>query len=382
MARPAPEPINGLICLGLGLLLALLPTASPAKDLSAETLGVIHDLMSPYRGDSRPALGENANPEAVAVALDILRQEKLIDFAAPPSRPSGIAERLGRALAMGQRTAEFLPEIGQIHDALLHQEAELAGQRIGALYQKMGRTPPDKAGLAPLIDAAAKVVGDRPQETERVTIERPAYTVLVENAKAAGKAMISVLTRNGPGGEPARIEFKGDVRTEPDPNGRDLVTRVTPANTPETMTSAQALELRARINGNWRDQDDVEYVISGTGNAITVTELRPGKTDRPYLGTFDLGLIRARFAISRPGDIGESLPLKVREQLAGMGIGFNLVLSASEGGAKLEGTWSSNHVTYGSDQVVEKVHDPYDLAMILTRGDQSLAEGAAPGAEP
>ncbi|TDQ84335.1 hypothetical protein A8950_0886 [Dongia mobilis] len=56
MARPAPEPIRGLICFCLGLLLALLPSASPAKDLSGETFDILRDLMAPYRGDTMPAM--------------------------------------------------------------------------------------------------------------------------------------------------------------------------------------------------------------------------------------------------------------------------------------------------------------------------------------
>jgi len=72
----------------------------------------------------------------------------------------------------------------------------------------------------------------------------------------------------------------------------------------------------------------------------------------------------------------------VRQQLAGMGLHFDLSLEAVEGGAKLDGTWASQHVTYSSDNVVSRVHDRYDVELVLTRGGQETEEGADADEQP
>ncbi len=348
--------------------------AAGAVDLSAETVAIVHDLMAPYRTGQVPAT-PGVDPKAVEQALAILDRENLLDFARPTTRPLGIADKLGRALAMGTRTPQFLREMAAVRDAIVRQDDQAAGKAIQDLYAKMGRTPPKGAALDGLVQAVKEIVGAEPQETERVIIERPDYTVTVENARAAGQARVAVLYQKGPDGRPARVEFKGEVESRPDVSGKDLEMVVEPAPAPATMTSAQADELRKRLNGRWRDQDGVEYEISGEGATIVVTELRAAGKPRPYTGRFNLGLISAAFPIDEADDMGPGLPPKVREQLAGMGLSFRISLSAAEDGAKLDGTWSSQHVTYGSDEVVKRVHSPYDVPLVLTRGETKTAQG-------
>lgn len=366
--------------LAAALALAL-PAVAAAKDLSAESMGDIADLLAPYRG-AEPPLGAQADPAAVRQALGILAGEKLLDPPRPARAPLGVAEKLGRALALGARTSEFLPEVGAVRDALVRQDEPGARSAIQDLYGKMGRTRPEGPALDPLYSAARDAVGAEPQETESASITRPDYSILVENARAAGQARVAVLMNQGPDGQPARVEFKGDVTSRPAASGQDLETAVEPAPAPETMTSAQAAEVRDRINGRWRDQDGTEYEISGEGGAILVRELRPGKAPRDYTGTFRLGQIDASFPIAKPDDMSEGLPLEVRQQLAGMGLHFDLSLEAVEAGAKLEGTWASQHVTYSSDNVVSQVHDPYDVETVLTRGGQETEEGADADEQP
>lgn len=65
-------------------------------------------------------------------------------------------------------------------------------------------------------------------------------------------------------------------------------------------------------------------------------------------------------------------PAAVRAQLARRNFGFDIRLEAKDRGARLDGTWSSQHVTYSPDSghPIEKIHNPYDVALVLTRGDQ------------
>ncbi|MFZ5791975.1 MAG: hypothetical protein ACOY3L_14885 [Pseudomonadota bacterium] len=364
----------------LAAVAALLGYAQPAAadDLSAETLAIVHDLMAPYRGGT-PALG-GTDPAAVQQALEILNKERLLDFNRPGLPSLNLASKLGRALAMGSRTQQFLPEIAAVRDAVAHQREDDARKAIQALYAKMGRKPPEGAALEPLLAAVQEVVGNEPAVTEQTTIERPDYTILIENARSAGLARVAVLEKAGPEGEPARVEFKGEVTSQPDRSGKDLELAVRPANSPETMTTAQAAALRQKLTGPWQDQDGNIWELSGDGGAIALTEQRPGKTLRVYRGTFDLGLIRAAFTISKPDDMGEDLPLKVRQQLASMNLSFRVSLSAVEGGNKLDGTWSSQHVTYDdSTEEVERVHDPFDVALVLTPL-VTVSEGTGSGA--
>lgn len=357
-------------------ILWILVGVSPvkAKDISADTLAILHDVLAPYRGDR--AQGADERAAALTSALDALRKEKLLDLPRPQVKPLVMAERLGQALGLGRRTADFLKEIAAVRDALVQQDEAGAEQAIQTLYEKMDRTKPEGAALVPLIAATRKVVGAAPQETDRTEIEAPGYTIVVENARSAGKARVSVLMTNGPGGRPARVAFGGSVTTRPDANGADLTTHVTPAATPNIVTAAEAEELEKKLSGKWRDKDGGEYDITINGESVVVAHLNPAGLIPPqvrhYRGSYRVGVIRARFEITRAEELHEALPITVREQLARRNFGFDIRLDAQDRGAKLDGTWSSQHVTYSPDRghPIDKVHRPYDVALVLTRADR------------
>ena len=74
--------------------------------------------------------------------------------------------------------------------------------------------------------------------------------------------------------------------------------------------------------------------------------------------------------------MGFELPPEVRQQLTGMGLSFRVALAAKEGGSKLDGTWSSQHVTYSAmDLAVKRVHDPFDVKLTLTRAGEKTELG-------
>jgi hypothetical protein len=360
----------------LWILVAVCP--GKAKDISADTLAVLHDVLAPYRGDraQETAQGRDERAAALTSALDALRREKLLDLPRPQVKPLVMAEQLGQALGLGRRTVNFLTEIAAVRDALVQQDETAAQHAIQTLYGKMGRTKPEGAALVPLIAAARKVVGAVPQETDRTEIEGPGYTIVVENARAAGKARVSVLMTKGPGGRPARVAFGGSVTTRPDAKGADLTTHVTPAATPDIVTAAEAEELEKKLSGKWRDKRGGEYNITINGETVVVAHLNPVGLVPPqvrhYRGTYRVGVIRARFEINRPEELHEALPIAVREQLARRNFGFDIRLDAQDRGAKLDGTWSSQHVTYSPDRghPIDKVHRPYDVALVLTRTDR------------
>jgi len=365
----------------LSVLVAATPVAG--KDISADTLAILHDLLAPYRNDR--AQGADERAAVLTAGLDALRREKLLDLPRPPIRSLGVAERLGQALALGRRTPDFLNEIATVRDALVRQDQDAAEQAIQTLYEKMGRKRPEGPALVALLTATRKVLGAAPQETDRTEIDRPDYTIVVENARSAGTAKVSVLMTNGPGGRPARVTFAGDVTTRPDAKKADLTTEVAPAAAPDFMTAAEADELEKKLNGKWRDQRGDEYDIAINGEAVMIAH-RPGppkpgllggpsldptasRKVRDYRGTYRVGTIRARFEITSADQLDGSLPAPVREQLARMNFGFRITLDAKDRGAKLDGTWSSQHVTYSADSghKIDKVHSPYDVALVLTR---------------
>jgi hypothetical protein len=351
--------------------LVLLATQMPAagQDLTADTMAILHDLLLPH--GKAPASGTGERAATLNAAMDALRKERLLDLRRPPVKPLGIADRLGQALGLGQRTANFLPEVAIVHDAFVHQDIPAAERAIQALYEKMGRKKPDGQALATLMAAVKKLMGSAPPETVRTEIKRPDYTITLENARAAGQARVDVVV-NGPDGRPARVSFKGNVATQPDAGRRDLATRITPAAEPIVMTASEAERLKSKFAGRWRDQDGGEYEISIDGENAVVARLNPpgivpANTHR-YRGSYRLGEIVARFDVTSAADLNVSLHVALRRQIATMSFGFGLKLE-SDGDAGLKGTWSSQHVTHAGepDYKVDRIHSPYAVALTLTR---------------
>lgn len=358
-----------------------LPSSVLAADISAEMAALLSDVLKPYRAGGAPPAG--ADPQAVEAALAILKQEKLLDLPRPPTGATGIVEAFGKALALGTRSPQFRSEIGAIHDALTRGDKRAAKDAIRDLYQKAGRTPPDTEATQKLYEAVRAVHGTEPKETQRVEIKRPDYSVTLTAAHGAGKMQVQVLGQQGPNGQPFRTVFEGDVVTRPDSAGKGLELAATPAPAPRTITAAQAQALRDRLNGRWIDQDGQTWEVSGSGADIVLTNLRPGRTTLTYRGRYQLARATGTHTFVSPDDMSGDLPGWVHAGLVDMKLGFRVALTATAAGDRLEGTWSSQHVTYSpGSQTIEKVHDPYDRPLVLTRTTEKVAQGAKDNEEP
>lgn len=106
----------GGVIVAIGALGLSTAGAQPARDISAETVGYLADLLAPYAsGTFVPPSG--VEPAALRGALDALRQEKLLGLQRPPTAETDLVERYGRALALGTRASQFLAEIAAVRDA-------------------------------------------------------------------------------------------------------------------------------------------------------------------------------------------------------------------------------------------------------------------------
>jgi len=94
-----------------------------------------------------------------------------------------------------------------------------------------------------------------------------------------------------------------------------------------------------------------------------------------------LGKLTGQHIVNDPADIGESLPGEVKQTLAQQyHPPYKIVLNANEDGDKLDGSWISLHVTYsGLTNAVQKVADPYDTRLALTRQAKVADSGTALG---
>lgn len=361
-------------------LMAFVSSVALAKDISARTISVMRGVMAPYASGNVPQNNEDA--PLVNAALKILQAERLVNFAnaTPPSNNE--ADRLGQALIMGRRTQEFLPELAAVHRAVTQRDDKATTRAIQTLYERMGRKKPEGAALAPLLAAAKRGAGDN-TPSERIIIKKPDHTITMQDTVAAGQAFIEVIMDKGPDGKPARVTFEGDVDAAPASDEKGFVDKVTPTAKPNAMTHDEAADLRGGLNGKWFDQNGVPYEISGAEGRITVTELPGDKPARPYTGSYKLGRIDAALKARNIDDIGDNLPAEVRRQLVSMGHTFHISLLVSEDGEKLDGTWTSQEVTYsGMTLAVLSVQDPYDVKLTLTRGGVKTAMGASESALP
>lgn len=346
-----------------------------AADISAEMGALLSDVLQPYRtGGAAPS---GTDPQAFDAALQILEEEKLLDLPRPPTGATGIVESFGKALALGTRSQQFRGEIGAIYDALTRGDEQEAKDAIRDLYQKAGRKPPEGESLEKLYNDVRTVHGAEPKETERVEIKRPDYTVTNTWARSAGKMKVEVVGQQGPDSKPFRTVFEGDVVTRPDASGKGLELAAKPAPAPQTVTPERAQELRQKLNGTWTDQDGKQWEVSGGGTSITLIEIRKDGHRLAYDSRYNLGKITGQHIINNPADISDSLPDPVKQQLASkFKPPFGVALEVSSGADRLEGTWSSQHVTYdGDDYTVKRIHDPYDRPLTLTRSGTRVAQG-------
>lgn len=346
------------------LALLLLTPAAAAADIDARTMGAISDLLSSVSPERPPA---GADAKVYGKAVEALRQAKLAG-AARPAQPGDTAllDAYGRALLLGPRAKQLADQVGQVHDAVIGGQPEAIKAAISDLYKAAGRPAPTGKALDDLV-AAAVGVGGEPAPTVNHHMEGEGYRIDIADAVAAGKTIVEVTLADGGDGQPARVEFEGEARTRAKSGGDGLERRIQPLE-PCVMSAAAAAALRAQLNGDWTDGKSSAWTIAGSGEQIVLTEKRASGRPLVYEGSYRLGKIDARHAITEAGDMGEELPAQVRSQLAGMGLFFTLRLEACRGATRLSGRWGSQHVTYSASFLtVSRVHDPYDVAVALTR---------------
>ena len=351
-----------LICATF-LALMLAATQGRAADIDAFTMGAVSDLLSGTSAD-RPPPG--ADPAAYHSAVEALQRAGFAGAARPP-QPGDIAllDAYGRALLLGPRAKQFGDQVGAVHDAVVSGERNAVGDAIAALYKAAGRAVPKGPALNQLIDAAVHVGGGQPAPTVNHAVQGDGYRIDIADAVAAGRTIVEVTLEQGPDGQPARVVFDGAAHTRAKAGGEGLERRIEP-DAPCVMTQADAAKVRERLNGEWRGRGSA-WQIGGSGDRITLTETRADGHKLAYEGSYRLGKIDARHAITEAADIGSELPATVRQQLAGMGLFFTLRLETCRNAAELTGRWGSQHVTYGANDLqVSRVHDPYDVAITLT----------------
>ncbi|MFM9845420.1 MAG: hypothetical protein ACKVOI_20840 [Dongiaceae bacterium] len=344
-----------------GLMLA--PPQGRAADIDAFTMGAVSDLLSSASPD-RPPTG--ADSAAYRSAVEALQKAGLAGVARPP-QPGDIAllEAYGRALLLGPRAKQFGDQIGTVHDAVVSGDRKAVGAAIAALYKTVGRPAPEGAALDRLIDAAVDAGGGRPAPTVNHSIQGNGYRIDIADAVAAGKTIVEVTLDQGPDGQPARVVFDGTARTRAKTGGDGLERRIEP-DAPCVMTQADAAKVRERLNGDWAGRGSA-WKVDGSGDRITLTETRADGHKLAYEGSYRLGKIDARHAITDAADMGAELPAAVRQQLADMGLFFTLRLETCREAAELTGRWGSQHVTYGANDLqVSRVHDPYDVTITLS----------------
>lgn len=144
----------------------------------------------------------------------------------------------------------------------------------------------------------------------------------------------------------------------------------------EPMNSADAAKLRDAINGLWVDQHGKHWEIAGRDSTVSMTAIYATGHRVVYVGTWNLGLIAALHTIKDPADI-EDLDDDVSRQLATTwhpAFGVNVAFHRVSG--QLDGTWSSQHVTYdGMDHAVKSVQEPWDQPLTLSRSGLKVAQG-------
>ena len=352
-----------------------------AQNLSAAVIGAIYDVASPD-ALAKGSGGKQLSADVLRAADTLRRQNLLTASRISTPHQTGLLDRWGRALLMGPRAPEFAREIGAVRDAALGGNLENQHAAISTLYKKAGRNPPTADALKTLDKQIDSALGEEPEESIRQTIAKPYSTVEITDAKRAGQVSVEV-TQNDAGGKPLRTVFRGEEQTQPTPDGKDLQTSIVPTGTC-TMNEQQSAEQRGRLNGSWKDGAGHEWTISGDGGTINAVQKYANGHTLGYSGTYKLGKAVAFHGFVSVDDIGDDLPSGVRSQLVGWSpkLGFTIRLDQC-GTAEIKGTWASQLVTYGGiDQAVKRVHDPYDIPLVLTRGMKVAQGGRNPEEGP
>jgi hypothetical protein len=365
---------------GLGFalpVLAALACVRPAAsaDITAEQSALAYDLLNPVVTAAAPG---GTDPAIFGNAISILKREHLAGQGSRPNfQETGILDRYGKALFLGSRTKEFAADIGHIRDLVEKGDRRELEQSLRDLWTKAGRASPDAKALDPVIKSLYGAKGEEPEETLRRSIDKPEYRIDITHARAGGKMQVDVTTKNPDGTDRNRTSFQGVTETTPTPDGHDLQRRIrldqACTSTPETDAATSE-----SLSGDWTSGSGETWTVTQHNGQITLVEKRAQGRPLEYTGTYRLGHIAAAHPITDTGDMGETLPMQVRQQLTSKNISFRVALDfCSSAPSGLKGTWSSQHVTYdGMFMQVSRIHDPYDLSLNLTRAGEKVAQGA------
>ena len=365
--------------LALAIVVQAVVPIGQAQDMSAELGALIGDVLKPYQIGAPAPAGSDAR--VLARTLVILKKEGLLNLPRPRTGNTDIVDRLGKALALGSRSQQFLAEIGAVYDALACGDRASGEQAIRAVYKKAGRSLPEVAALDKAYSDVRAAYAAQPIESERFEIKRPDYTISGIWARASGKMKIEVAGL-GDDRQPFRTVFDGDIVAKPDSSGAGLEIGVRPAPAPRTATPEETARLGQKLNGRWTDQEGKQWEIAVSGAAVTLTTWNRNGRQIDYPSRYDLGKVAGKHIINHPDDM-EDLPFEVRQQLASTWKpSFGIDLEVSPNGELMEGTWSSQIVTYGGmDLVVKRIHDPYHVRLVLSRPNHT-ASGAADREKP
>jgi len=341
-----------------GALAASLPAG--AQDIDARTMGLIFDAAT----GAKPA-GSSADQATLDAALAALKAEGLVTPQRVNTNEPDVVEAYGKALLLGPRARQFLPELGEVRNNAMRRDRPATAAAIQRVFTKAGRPAPDTAQMETLLNAVIGAGSEEgPVETARRRVEKPERTIVVTDAKNAGLVTVDVTT-TPPGGAPSRTVIVAERTMRPNAAGTGFDQRAVPVRVC-TVTPAQATARRAALNGTWSGRDGARWDVAGSGDNITLTETRTGMPPLRYTGTYKLGRIEATHPVAAPNEIGADLPDWVRAGLVGK-TAF-VVRFDDCGDSKLDGTWESRHVTYDpSFQTIKRIHDPYDVPMYLSR---------------
>jgi len=356
-----------LICAAAVMVLAT-PAGAAAQDVDARTMAFIYDAAA-----GEPRDGAAVDRAAIGEMRKALQAEGLLTPQRVATPEPDIVEIYGRALLLGPRARQFLAELAEVRNAAIRRDRDATAAAIERLFAKAGRSKPDPAQMAKYVTDVIGAGGDEgPPETARRRVDKPGRTVEITDAKRAGLLTVEV-TETPATGEASRTVVVAERKVRPNAAGTGLEERAAPVRACR-VTAAQAAERRNALNGSWRAVGGGTWEISGSGDAIVLTERRSDGRLLTYNGTYKLGRVQATHPVGHPDDIGKELPDWVRAGLVGR-TAFVVRLDDC-GDRTLQGTWESRHVTYSpAYQSISRIHDPYDLSLNLSRGALKMARG-------
>ncbi|MGE0151732.1 MAG: hypothetical protein AB7R90_03885 [Reyranellaceae bacterium] len=366
---PASPTVRRLL-VGAALLLPTLASPVRAQDWDSRTVSLVYDAL----GGETPAAGAGVDSGAIAKARAALQAENLLATQRVATVEPDVIDLYGRALQLGTRARQFLPELAEIRNAAIGRDRRACAAAIERLFVKAGRNKPPPEAMERYIDAVTGATSkEGPVETARKRIEKPGRTIEITDAKSAGLFTIDVTTAP-PGQPPSRSVVVAERVVRPAANGAGLEQRAVAVRAC-TITAADAAQRRAALNGAWVNQNGEAWEISGSGSSITMVQrLDDGRVLR-FVGTYVLGRAHGTHQVAKPDDVGKSLPANIRGQLVGR---TSFVVRLDDcGDGRLRGTWESRHVSYSPAYgIIDKIHDPYDLALVLSRpGKVEVAQG-------